>query len=58
MKQLIIKILILYFWNTYANPIQHAVLNGDIVGVQSELDKGVDVNLKGRNEFSPLHFLV
>jgi len=57
MKQLIIKILILFFVETtYANPIQHAVLNGDIVGVQSELDKGVDVNWKGRNEFSPLHF--
>ncbi|MDB4668739.1 ankyrin repeat domain-containing protein [bacterium] len=58
MKHLLLTIIgaVVLVETAFANPIQHAVLNGDLVGVQSELDKGVDVNLKGRGEFTPLHY--
>ena len=58
MKHLLLIIIaaVVLVETAFANPIQHAVLNGDLVGVQSELDKGVDVNLKGLGEFTPLHY--
>ncbi|MDC0065842.1 ankyrin repeat domain-containing protein [Verrucomicrobia bacterium] len=31
----------------FADPIHDAAYNGDLVGVQAELDKGVDVDVKG-----------
>jgi ankyrin repeat protein len=40
---------------TFAGPIHDAALNGDLAGVQAELDKGVDVNAKGEEGWTPLH---
>ena len=40
----------------FADPIHTAAINGDLAGVQAELDKGVDVNVKDRFGFTPLHF--
>ena len=39
-----------------ADPIHVAARVGDLAGVQAELDKGVDVNVKDRFGFTPLHF--
>ena len=39
----------------FADPIHTAAINGDLAGVQAELDKGVDVNVKDRFGFTPLH---
>ena len=38
----------------FADPIHTAAKNGDLAGVQAELDKGVDVNASGNGQ-SPLH---
>ena len=35
-----------------------AAKNGDLAGVQAELDKGVDVNAKAFNGWTPLHHAV
>ena len=35
--------------NVFASPIHDAVIDGDLAGVQAELDKGVDVNTKNNN---------
>jgi len=40
----------------FADPIHDAAKNGDLAGVQAELDKGVDVNAKDENERTPLHY--
>ena len=37
-----------------ADPIHVAARVGDLAGVQAELDKGVDVNVKDRFGFTPL----
>jgi len=37
-----------------ADPIHIAASNGDLAGVQAELDKGVDVNAKDGDSFTPL----
>jgi len=39
----------------FADPIHDAARNGDLAGVQAELDKGVDVNAKGELDMTPLH---
>ena len=39
----------------FADPIHTAAWDGDLAGVQAELDKGVDVNAKGYRERTPLH---
>jgi ankyrin repeat protein len=42
----------------FADPIHEAAANGDLAGVQAELDKGVDVNAKDENDeagWTPLH---
>ncbi|MDP6737043.1 MAG: ankyrin repeat domain-containing protein [Nitrospinaceae bacterium] len=39
----------------FADPIHQAAGNGDIAGVQAELDKGVDVNAKDSWGSTPLH---
>ena len=39
----------------FAGPIHDAALNGVLAGVQAELDKGVDVNAKGEEGWTPLH---
>ena len=40
----------------FADPIHDAAKNGDLAGVQAELDKGVDVNAKSRTATTPLHY--
>ena len=39
---------------TFAGPIHDAAKNGDLAGVQAELDKGVDVNAKDTDGFAPI----
>ncbi|MDC0309661.1 ankyrin repeat domain-containing protein [bacterium] len=39
----------------FADPIHDAARNGDLAGVQAELDKGVDVNAKREGGSTPLH---
>jgi len=41
---------------TFAGPIHDAAKNGDLFGVQAELDRGVDVDIKGSHEETPLHW--
>ena len=38
-----------------ADPIHDAARDGDLAGVQAELDKGVDVDTKDDNGSTPLH---
>jgi ankyrin repeat protein len=40
----------------FADPIHDAAKNGDLAGVQAELDKGVDVNAKNVDGETPLHW--
>ena len=39
----------------FADPIHDAVEKGNLIGVQTELDKGVDVNAKREDGSTPLH---
>jgi ankyrin repeat protein len=39
----------------FADPIHDAAKNGDLAGVQAELDKGTDVNAKDEWGWTPLH---
>ena len=48
MKQLITT-------TAFADPIHDAVEKGNLIGVQTELDKGVDVNAKREDGSTPLH---
>jgi ankyrin repeat protein len=41
---------------SFADPIHDAAGNGDLAGVQAELGKGVDVNVKGNGGLTPLLF--
>ena len=40
----------------FAGPIHDAARDGDLAGVQVELDKGADVNKKDNDGMTPLHF--
>jgi ankyrin repeat protein len=40
----------------FADPIHDAARDGDLAGVQAELDKGADVNAKDEEGWTPLHF--
>ena len=42
----------------FADPIHVAAYEGDLAGVQAELDKGVDVNAKLQGGWTPLHLAV
>ena len=56
MKQLLITIAaVLLVRTVFADPIYEAAKNGDLAGVQAELDKGVDVDLKDESGRTPLH---
>jgi len=59
MKHLLLTTIaaVLLVGTVFAGPIHDAARNGDLVGVQAELDKGVDVNAKsGDGGVTPLHF--
>ena len=51
MKQLIIATIaaVLLLETSFADPIHDAAENGNLSGVQAELEKGVDVNAKHGN---------
>jgi ankyrin repeat protein len=56
MKQLITTIAaVLLATSAFADPIHDAVEKGNLIGVQAELDKGVDVNAKREDGSTPLH---
>ena len=57
MKRTILGLTIVSLLATtaFAGPIHTAAENGDLVGVQSELDKGADVNLKDNRGRIPLN---
>ena len=40
----------------FADPIHDAAEKGNLIGVQTELDKGVDVNAKREDGSTPLHY--
>ncbi len=40
----------------FADPIHNAALSGRLAGVQAQLDKGVDVNVKDEDGYTPLHW--
>ena len=46
---------VLLVTTAFADPVHTAAINGDLVGVQAELDKGVDVNAKDEFGSTPLH---
>ena len=50
-----IAAVLLLATTAFADPIHTAAWDGDLAGVQAELDKGVDVNAKGYRERTPLH---
>ena len=59
MKRTLLTIAVtsLLVTTAFADPIHDAAWDGDLVGVQAELDKGVDVNAKsGDGGVTPLHF--
>ena len=57
MKQLIIATIaaVLLLETSFADPIHDAAENGNLSGVQAELEKGVDVNAKREGGLTPLH---
>ena len=61
MKHLLITTIaavLLVATTAFADPIHTAAWDGDLAGVQAELDKGVDVNAKAFNGWTPLHHAV
>jgi len=54
MKHLLITAVLLST-TAFADPIHDAAFGGDVAGVQTELDKGVDVNAKRGDGSTPLH---
>ena len=57
MKHILITIaaVVLLATSAFADPIHDAVEKGNLIGVQTELDKGVDVNAKREDGSTPLH---
>ena len=58
MKHLIlttIAAVVLLSTSAFADPIHDAVEKGNLIGVQAELDKWVDVNAKREDGSTPLH---
>ena len=57
MKHILITIaaVVLLATSAFADPIHDAVEKGNLIGVQAELDKGVDVNAKREDGSTPLH---
>jgi ankyrin repeat protein len=56
MKQLITTIAaVLFSASTFADPIHDAIVKGNLIGVQTELDKGFDVNSKRKDGSTLLH---
>ena len=57
MKHLLITTIaaVLLVGTAFADPIHDAVEKGNLIGVQTELDKGVDVNAKREDGSTPLH---
>jgi ankyrin repeat protein len=58
MKHLLITTIaaVVLVGTAFADPIHDAARNGDLAGVQAELDKGVDVSAKTVDGWTPLHF--
>ena len=59
MKHLLLTTIVavvLVATTAFADPIHDAAKNGDLAGVQAELDKGVDVNAKTVYGETPLHW--
>ena len=57
MKHLLLTTIaaVLLVGTAFADPIHDAVEKGNLIGVQTELDKGVDVNAKREDGSTPLH---
>ena len=57
MKQLLITTIaaVLMVGTAFADPIHDSAFGGDVAGVQTELDKGTDVNAKREDGSTPLH---
>ena len=57
MKHILITTIaaVLLATTTFADPIHDAAMNGDLAAVQSELDKGVNVDVRGKHKRTPLH---
>ena len=57
MKHLLLTTIaaVLLVGTAFADPIHEAAANGDLAGVQAELDKGVDVNANDEAGWTPLH---
>ena len=57
MKHLLLTTIaaVLLATTAFADPIHDAVEKGNLIGVQTELDKGVDVNAKREDGSTPLH---
>ena len=51
---LTLAVISLVATTAFADPIHDAAEDGDLAGVQAELDKGVDVNVKDENGETPL----
>ena len=49
-----IAAVLLVATTAFADPIHDAANEGDLAGVQAELDKGVDVNAKDKGGWTPL----
>ena len=56
MKHLLLTTIaaVVLMGTAFAGPIHDAAKNGDLAGVQAELDKGADVNAKNENGGTPL----
>ena len=57
MKHLLLTTIaaVLLATSAFADPIHDAAETGNLIGVQAELDKGVDVNAKREDGSTPLH---
>ena len=57
MKHLLLTTIaaVLVVGTALADPIHDAAGNGDLAGVQAELDKGVEVDAKMQGGYTPLH---